>query len=144
MKSLLKIVLAIVGLLAALAVALAIAVFLLFDPKDYQPLLEKSVQQSTGRKLTLAGDLGLKLFPCCSVTLGRAALGNPPGFPAGEFASVNAAALSLKIWPLITRREVEIGKVRLDGLNANLMVRADGAANWQFESGTNPLTSGLE
>ena len=46
-----------------LAVALAIAVVLLFDPKDYQPLLEKSVEQSTGRKLTLAGDLGLQTLP---------------------------------------------------------------------------------
>jgi AsmA protein len=131
-KPVLKILLGLLGLVVVIAVALAIAVALLFDPKDYQPLLAGSVERATGRKFTLEGDLGLDFFPCCAVTLERAALGNPPGFPEGEFASVESAALSLKVWPLITRREVGIGTVRLQGLNANLLVRADGAANWEF------------
>lgn len=134
MKTVLKVLVAIAGALIALAVVAAIAVALLFDPKTYQPLLAESVEKATGRKLTLEGDLGLSFFPCCAVTLERAALGNPPGFPQGDFASVQSAALSLKVWPLIVRREVEIGTVRLEGLDASLLVRADGAANWTFET----------
>jgi AsmA protein len=134
MKLPLKIVLGLAGLALALAVALAVAVAVLFDPKDYQPLLVDSVSKATGRKFTLDGDLGLDFLPCCAVTLGGAALGNPPGFPEGEFARVEQAALSLKVWPLIARREVEIGTVRLDGLKANLLVRRDGAANWEFDA----------
>ncbi len=134
MKLLGRILLGAVALIFVLAIALAVAVSVLVDPEKYRPLLERSVAQATGRQLALEGELGLDLFPCCSVTLGRATLGNPPGFPEGAFASVEGAALSVKIWPLLTRREVEIGTVRLDGLDARLHVRADGAANWEFDT----------
>lgn len=143
MKPALKILLAVVGLVLVLLVGLAAAVALLFDPDDYRPLLEQSVEKSTGRKLTLEGELGLKLFPCCSITLGRTALGNPPGFPTENFASIESAALSIKVWPLITRRDVQIGVVKLDGLQANLLARADGTANWEFE-GTEDETAAEE
>jgi AsmA protein len=133
MKLVLKLALGLLGLAVVLLVALAIAVAVLFDPAQYKPLLAESVSEATGRRFTLEGDLGLDYFPCCSVTLGRAALGNPQGFPDGDFAAVEAAALSLKIWPLLTRGAVEIGVVRLQGLQANLAVRRDGAANWQFD-----------
>jgi AsmA protein len=135
-KALPKILLALVGVVLLVLVGLAVAVALLFDPKDYQPLLAQSVEKSTGRKLSFEGDLDLKLFPCCSVRLGRTALGNPPGFPATPFASVESAQLSIQVWPLIRSREVRIGKVKLEGLNADLIARADGTANWQFEGAT--------
>jgi len=134
MKILLRVLLGIVGAVVLLALLLAFAVTLLVDPENYRPIIAEQVQRATGRTLTLEGELGLNLFPCCAITVERAALGNPPGFPEGEFARVASAALSLKLWPLITRREVEIGTVRLDGLNADLLVRADGAANWEFGS----------
>ncbi len=134
MKTLLKVLLAIAGLVVALAIVLATAVAVLFDPQDYQPLLIRSVESATGRSFTLQGELGLEVFPCCAVTLERAALGNPPGFPAGEFARVESAELSLQLWPLIIRREVQIGRVRLQGLDVALQVRADGATSWSFAS----------
>ncbi len=143
MKLLLKILLGTIGLVLVLAIALAIAVTMLFDPRDYKPLLAETVERATGRTLTLSGDLGLDLFPCCSITLGRTALGNPPGFPAGDFASVGSAALSLKVWPLIRSGEVHIGTVQLSELDANLLVRADGVANWEFEAApATPAASG--
>lgn len=135
MNPALKILLGVVAVVLVIVAGSAVAVLLLFDPKDYQPLLESSVEKATGRKLTLGGELGLDLFPCCSVTLGPASLGNPPGFPPGEFAKVERAALSIKVWPLLTRRDVKIGVVRLDGLDANLLARADGSTNWTFDEG---------
>ncbi|MFO1354724.1 MAG: AsmA family protein [Gammaproteobacteria bacterium] len=132
MKPALKILLGLAGVLLVLAVGLAIAVAVLFDPKEFQPLLAQSVEKATGRRLTIEGELGLGFLPCCSIRLGHAALGNPPGFPAGDFASVDKADLSIRIWPLLTARRVEIGLVRLDGLTANLIVRKDGLANWKF------------
>lgn len=121
-----------VAMLLVLAVGIAIAVALLFDPKEFQPLLAQSVEKATGRKLTLAGDIGLDFFPCCSIRLGHAALGNPPGFADGDFASVENAELSIRLWPLLTAGRVEIGVVSLDGLDARLLVRKDGMANWEF------------
>jgi AsmA protein len=132
MKLWLRVAIGLVALVVVAAIALAIAVAVLFEPRDYQPLLVEAVQKNTGRTLTLDDDLGLDLFPCCSVTLGRTALGNPPGFPEAPFARVQSAALSLRVWPLITRREVEIGSVALDGLDVSLLRTADGRTNWEF------------
>lgn len=132
MNRVMKIIAGIVGALLLLTLVLALVVAMLFDPKEFQPLLAQSVEKATGRKLTLEGDIGLDFFPCCSIRLGRATLGNPPGFAGAEFASVENAELSIRLWPLLTERRVEIGIVRLDGLNASLQLRKDGAANWEF------------
>jgi len=127
-----KVLLWVVGGLALLLVAVIAAVAVLFDPDTFRPELEARVAAATGRELRLEGGLGLDFIPCCSVTLGPAALGNPPGFPAGDFIRVQSAALGLRVWPLIARREVQLGVVRLEGLEANLLARADGADNWSF------------
>jgi AsmA protein len=134
MRLVLRIAFGLLALVVVVAIALAFAVAVLFEPKDYQPLLVEAVETATGRTFTVDGELGLKLFPCCGVALDGAVLGNPPGFPPGHFAKVEKAALSLRIWPLIARREVEVGSVTLDGLDVNLLRRADGRANWEFQA----------
>lgn len=133
-----------VGGLVLLLAAVVAAVAVLFDPNTFRPQLEARVAAATGRPLRLEGELGLDFIPCCSVTLGRAALGNPPGFPAGDFVSVESAALGLRVWPLIARREVEIGVVKLDGLQANLIARADGTDNWTFATAEEAATPEAE
>jgi AsmA protein len=132
MNRVMKLIAGLVGVLLVLALAIALAVAVLFDPKEFQPLLAQSVEKATGRKLSLEGDIGLDFFPCCSIRLGRATLGNPHGFAGDSFASVENAELSIRLWPLLTERRVEIGVVSLDGLDAKLQVRKDGAANWEF------------
>lgn len=131
----------ILGLLAAVLVlgaGIAVAVALLFDTEEFKPLLVQSVEKATGREFRLDGELGLSFFPCCSVRLGHAALGNPPGFPEEDFASVEKADLSIRIWPLLSQRRVEIGMVRLEGLKASLRVARDGRANWDFDGEGEP------
>lgn len=132
MNRVMKLIAGLVGVLLVLALAIALAVAVLFDPKEFQPLLAQSVEKATGRKLSLEGDIGLDFFPCCSIRLGRASLGNPPGFAGDSFASVENAELSIRLWPLLTERRVEIGVVSLDGLDAKLLLRKDGVANWEF------------
>jgi AsmA protein len=128
-------------LLAALAgvvlifIAIAVAVTFVFEPNDYRPLVVESVRSATGRDFALDGDLELELFPCCSVSVGSASLGNPPDFPQTSFASIESGSVSLKIWPLLTRREVQIGQVTLHGVNVQLTELAGGRANWEFETG---------
>ncbi len=141
MNYLVKIVLGLVAAVALLFVALIVAVTLIIEPNDYRPYIVTAVEDATGRTFELEGDLGLKLLPCCSVSLGSARLGNPAGFPEAGFpengfASLASAALSIKLWPLIARREVEIGTVTLTGLDLDLVRLADGRVNWEFESET--------
>lgn len=125
------------GALLALGVAVVVAVVTLVNPERFRPAIVAAVQQSTGRTLVLDGDVGLKLLPCCAVEVTRAALGNPAGFDAAEpFIRVGSARLAIRLWPLLTRREVEIGTVRVTGLEANLVGLGDGTNNWTFTDST--------
>lgn len=131
-KPLLKWLLLGLGTLLVLGVALVIAVVTLVDPARFRPAIVTAVQQATGRTLTLGGDVGLKFLPCCAVEVTRAELGNPAGFAADPFLRVGSARLAIRLWPLLTRRDVEIGMVRVAGLEANLVGRKDGSNNWTF------------
>lgn len=132
MRTALKILLGVAGIVLALFVVVAIAVTLLFEPNDYRDYLVAAVEDATGRPFALEGDLGLDVLPCCSVTLGPARLGNPAGFPKGDFVTVGAASASLKLWPLLFEREIRIGTVTLEGVNVALLQREDGAVNWEL------------
>ena len=125
----------IVGILAATAIALAIfaaIVFVLvFDPNDYKDTISEGVKETTGRDLVIEGDVGLTLFPWLAIELGRTRLGNAPGFDDTPFASFESARLSVRVMPLLLRREVVVGTAALDSLRVNLQVRKDGTGNWE-------------
>jgi len=124
------------GALLVLGVAVLVAVVTLVDPDRFRPVIVNAVQQSTGRTLTLDGGMGLKLLPCCAVEVTDAALGNPPGFGDGPFLRVASARLAIRLWPLLSRREVEIGTVSIAGLEADLIGLKDGRNNWTFTDAT--------
>ena len=134
MKPLLKVLLLGLAALLILGVLILIAVVTLVDPARYRAAVVDAVQASTGRTLSLNGDVGLKLLPCCAIEVQQAVLGNPPGFPAGAFLQIESAQLAIRLWPLLARRQVEIGTVAIDGLQANLLGRKDGSNNWSFAS----------
>ncbi len=135
MKTLIRIIVYLVGGLILIGVLFGVAVLVFFDPNDYREQIEEIVAEQTGRTLTIEGDIGLAVFPCCRVELNRTELSNPPGFGEDVFFSIDAAAVSLKLWPLIVDQQIEIGTVELSGLQINLVQRADGATNWEFSSG---------
>jgi AsmA protein len=117
---------AIVGLVAV--VLLAVKFFV--NPNDYKDRIAQAVKASTGRELSLPGTITLSVFPSISLELGPASLGNLPGFGDEPFASVKHAALQVKLLPLL-RKQLEIGRVQIDGLDLRLRKNAAGAGNWQ-------------
>jgi AsmA protein len=128
-------VLKILGILAVTAVAVAIfaaVVFvLIFDPNDYKDTISEGVKETTGRDLVIEGDVKLSLFPWLAIELGKTELGNAEGFDDTPFASFESARLSVRVMPLLLRREVMVGTAALDSLRVNLQVRKDGTGNWE-------------
>ena len=122
------------GTLVLLTVLLAAAVVILVDPNDYKEEIAATVSEQTGREFAIEGDLSLKLLPCCGIRLGPLALGNPAGFPAGNFARIEDATVSVRLWPLLMNQELQAGKIELDGLDVRLIERADGSNNWDFST----------
>ncbi len=113
-----------------LFVALMLGLSLLVDPNDYRDDIAAAVERTTGRELTIAGDLELQIFPRLRIAVGEATLGNAPGFGAEPFARIESARLQLALLPLLSRR-VEIDEARLEGLVLNLARNAAGRNNWQ-------------
>ncbi len=114
----------------ALFAVTAVAFRLFFDPNDYREDIESAVRESTGRELAIEGDIALRLFPWLAVEVGRTTLGNAPGFGEAPFAEVESARLSVRLWPLIVRREVRVGTAEIDGLRLVLVVDERGRSNW--------------
>jgi AsmA protein len=125
----------VVGALVVLIVGALVAVVALFDPNDYKDDITAAVARSTGRQLTLDGDLDLAVFPTIRIAAGSASLSNAEGFGPAPMAKIGSAELRLALLPLLSGK-VEIGRVRLADLELNLARDARGRNNWQDLSGS--------
>jgi AsmA protein len=134
MGRLLKIVAIVAGVVIALVAVLLVAVVVLVDPNDYKADITAAVQRSTGRELTLDGDLELAVFPTIRIAVGPASLSNAPGFGAEPMARIGGAELSVGLLPLLSGR-IEVSKATVTGLELNLARDARGRDNWQDLSG---------
>lgn len=117
------------AIVAVFAVA-AIALALFFDPNDFREEIAGAVQESTGRELQIEGEISVQLFPWLAVEMGRTVLGNAEGFGDEPFAELDRARLSVRLLPLLLRREVQVGAAEIDGLILNLAVDSRGRTNW--------------
>ncbi len=116
------------GLVLLLAAALAY-VLVFFDPNAHKQELAKLVRDQTGRELSLPGDLKLKLYPWVAIEVGRATLGNAPGFGAEPMVEFEHARLGVKLLPLL-HRKLQIGAITLEAPTIRLAVDAAGRNNW--------------
>ncbi len=119
-----------IGGLVVLVTAALVAAWLLIDPNDYKDRITQAVKSSTGRELAIPGDIKLSLFPWLALEVGSASLGNPEGFGTEPFAVVQRAALRVKLLPLL-HKELQIGRVEIDGLDLRLQQNAAGKGNWE-------------
>ncbi len=119
-----------VGGAVALLLLGAVAVWLLVNPNDYKGKIVAAVRTATGRELALPGAIKLSVFPWLALELGPASLGNPAGFPSGEFLSVQHVALRVRLLPLL-HRKLQIGRIEIDQPDLRLQENAQGTGNWQ-------------
>ena len=131
MGRLVKIVLSIVAGIAVLLVVAAVSFFLLFDPNDFRDKIAAETERRTGRELLIEGDLEVSLFPWLAIGMGKTTLGNAEGFGDEPFASFEQARLSVRLLPMLLRREVSVGTAELDSLQLNLAVARNGRSNWE-------------
>jgi AsmA protein len=129
MRTLFKILAWTFASILVLLVAGVLAVGFLFDPNDYKDEIVTAVKSSTGRDLTIAGDIGWTLWPRLGVALNALELSNAPGFGKEPFASVRTATASVEVLPLL-KRQINIDAVIVDGLTLNLAKNAAGKTNW--------------
>ncbi|HXR93097.1 MAG TPA: AsmA family protein [Steroidobacteraceae bacterium] len=125
----------VIGCIIVVLIAAVIALQLLIHPNDYKGRIQAAVKSSTGRDLALPGDIHLAIFPALAVEFGPATLGNPPGFSSAQpFASLQRASLRLRLLPLL-HRQLDVGRVVIDGLDLRLLKNARGQGNWSMPAG---------
>jgi len=129
MKTLFKVLVWSLGLVAVVVVAAVIALPLVIDPNDHKDRIVRVVEAQTGRELSLQGDITLSVFPWLGFDLGAASLGNAPGFGAQPFATIKRLRVGVALVPLL-RAKVEMGTVSVHDLSVNLVRNQKGASNW--------------
>jgi AsmA protein len=117
------------GALVGLTVVGVVALLLFVDPNRYRGDIEQAAKQHTARVLAIRGKLELKVFPWLALSVHDVELSNPPGFGTQPFLTVQNASIGVKLLPLLGKR-LEVSRVRLDGLNINLISRGE-QNNWQ-------------
>ncbi len=102
------------------------------DPNDYKDQITKAVHDSTGRTLTLDGDISLSYFPVFGFSVSKARLSNPESFKGGEFAAIDELQAGVKILPLFSR-SIELDSIHLVKPVINVIKLANGTTNLSFD-----------
>ncbi len=119
-----------IGAVIALLIVAAIVFSLVFDANEFRDEISARVKATTGRDMTIEGELDIKFFPVLAVDIGRTELGNAPGFGDEPMLEFERARLSIKVLPLLLHQEARVGTAELDSLSVRLAVNADGVTNW--------------
>ena len=127
MKKYWKYVLLASGGLLALFIVLLVVVVLTIDPNDFKPKIVDFVKQKKQRTLILQGDIKMTFFPRLGLDLGQLSVSEHQG--KSVFAAMERARLFVAWLPLL-RKELEVYKVTLDGVRANLVRYKDGTTNF--------------
>ncbi|MDI6796255.1 MAG: AsmA family protein [Desulfatibacillaceae bacterium] len=130
MKTLLKVIAGVFAAVFIIVAAMFAWVAFVFDPNDHKDRISAAVLDATGRKLSIDGDLSLSLFPRLGVELPALALENAPGFNKAPMFAIESASAKIELLPLL-KKQIRVGKVSLNGLEANLAVNEQGQNNWQ-------------
>ncbi|HEY6515750.1 MAG TPA: AsmA family protein [Steroidobacteraceae bacterium] len=124
-----------IGCVVAVLIAAVIVLWLIVNPNEYKGRIEAAVRSSTGRDLSLAGNIHLAILPSIALELGPVTLGNPPGFgPSQPFASLQRVSLHVHVFPLL-HHQLDVGRIEIDGLDLRLLKNAQGQGNWSMPAG---------
>lgn len=134
MNKFLKWVLAMAATLAILLLVLSIALPLLLDPNNYKDEISAAVLKETGRELTIAGDISWRVFPSVGLDIEQLSLANRAGFGDRPMLEVSEASVIVSLLPLFSR-QLEIGRIDVEGLSAYLRSNSDGHTNWEDLAG---------
>lgn len=106
--------------------ALAAYVALTFDAARIKQEAAQAVLASTGRTLTIDGDIGLSFWPNFGVRLGKVSLTERDSKTL--FAGFDSARVAVRVMPLLSK-QIVAERIEIDGLNLSLLRDRDGRLN---------------
>ncbi len=137
-RSILRIVAVVVGVPAVLLACLAL--YLRFaDLSGWRDTVAEKVSRSLGRKITIAGEFKPEIGLATRLTAGEITLANPNWCDDRAMASVQRLVVELDLWSLVSG-PLTIHEIEIEGVGVVLEKDADGRANWDFDTGSDPAT----
>lgn len=127
----------VIATLLVIVVAVIFAALALIPDSVYRDEIVKAANETTGRELTIAGGIGISIYPVLGVKAEDVTLANANGFNAPYFARMKALDAGVKLWPLFAGK-VEIARFALVEPDIALEVDAKGDNNWTFETAEKP------
>lgn len=121
--------------LVALLVLIAAAVVLVLtiDVNRFKPQIVAAVENATGRKLEIVGNLGLSVFPSPALTVKEVTFANAPWGSRPAMATIGEFDVEVDLLPLL-RQQIKIDRLVLANVDLLLEKNAQGQANWEFSS----------
>ncbi len=130
-----------VGVLAV-AIAAGYGVLASIDVDSYRGQIIKAAEDATGRKVTIAGPLKLKVSFSPAVVVEGVKLANAPWAKAPDMLSVGRAEAEIGLLAALTGT-IQVNRLVLRDTAVDLVRRKDGSANWEFTPATaQPAASG--
>ena len=111
---------------------LGVAFVTQMDFSTYKGVIIRQVEQGTGRKLTLAGDLKLSIFPTPSLIVKNVSLANADWGSRGEMTTFGELSAQIALWPLIFGGHIHITLLTLTDADVLLETDGKGHSNWKF------------
>lgn len=131
-RNLLKKILIGIGVLWALGAVALLIVPRLSGGADYRGLLIAQIEARTGRKVTIEGEVKMRLLPTPEITAEDVRLANIEGAPSPDVLKVPRAVFRLERGPLVTQK-LKVTEVILDHPKIYLDILPDGRKSWDFE-----------
>jgi len=119
----------VIGVLVLVIVAGFVTLKVAFPPEKLRAMVVPRLEERVGREVQLSS-VSLRVLPRLAVRLGELAIANPPGFSSEPMLRLDALELQVRLWPLVLRRELELGQVRLVRPVIRYEVLADGTHNF--------------
>ena len=128
MKTLIKLLLGLSGLLVVVLIAVVIIVASL-DPNEHKDWISEKALEHSGRELILGGDIDVTYYPWLGVEANDITLGNAPGFGDKPFLHADYLKIRIKLMPML-KDQYEVDTVSIRGAVINLARNKEGVNNW--------------
>jgi AsmA protein len=127
------------GVIVAVIV-LAIAALFIIPSERIARIVTEQFTAATGRALTISGDVSPTIYPVLGVRAGGISLANADWSSAGPMLTAEELSVGVQLIPLLSGT-IEIEEVVITAPRVLLERRADGRANWEFQTTAAPATT---
>ena len=125
-----KRILIVAGSVVGLLILILLALPLFVSANTFRPKIEQMASQALGRKVQI-GNLGFSLFSG-SLSADNLSVADDPRFSQSPFLTASALKVGVKVWPLITSKQLEITGITIDKPIVHLISNA--ANQWNYSS----------